>query len=78
MFPLIVRVFRAFFLDELAFRRWVRGAMFAFAGSGFAFAEQLASVVEVPQAVKGIRVAAVVCMFVGGSIQSSAAKRAEQ
>jgi hypothetical protein len=78
MFPLLAHVFRAFFLDELSFRRWIRGALFGFAGGGLTFAEQLASVLDAPHSVKAIRVVAVVAMFVGGSIQSSAAGKGEQ
>jgi hypothetical protein len=77
MLPLLLRLFRAFFCDELAFRRWLRGGLFAFAGGGLAFAGQIAEVIDQPSALKTIKVISVVCGFIAGSIQSSAAKRVE-
>jgi hypothetical protein len=70
--PLIHRVFFAFFLDELAFRRWVRGGLMGFAAGGLAFADQLGGLLGAPDAVKAIKVASVVCGFIAGAIQSSA------
>jgi hypothetical protein len=67
MLPLFRRLFVAFFLDELAFRRWMRGGLFAFAGGGLAFAEQIAGILEVPNAVKWVKAASVVAVFVAGS-----------
>ncbi len=74
MIPFFRRFLVAFFMDPLAFRRWMRGGMMAFAGSGYAFAEQIAKELAVPAAVTKIKVAAIVCGFIAGSIQSSAKK----
>lgn len=76
MLPLLAHLFRAFFMDELAFRRWVRGGMLAFAGSGYAFAEQIAKEISAPGAVVKIKLLAIVCGFIAGAIQSSAKKSA--
>lgn len=77
MLPLLRSILHAFFQDELAFRRWARGLMLAFAGGGLAFAEQIASVIEAPGAVKKIKVASIVAGFIAGAMQSSAKKAAE-
>jgi hypothetical protein len=74
MLPLLVRLIHAFFLDELAFRRWMRGGMLAFAGGGLAFSDQIAGVLGVPEAVRWIKVASIVSGFVAGAMQSSAKK----
>lgn len=68
MIPLVRRLFRALLWDELAVRRWLRGGALAFAAGGIAFADQLASIVGAPGAVRGIKIAAVICGFVGGAI----------
>jgi hypothetical protein len=75
MLPLIKRLIYAFFLDELAFRRWMRGGMLAFAGGGLAFADQIGALLNAPGAVKGVKIAAVVCGFIAGAMQSSAKKQ---
>lgn len=77
MIPLLKHVFIAFFLDELAFRRWLRGGMLAIAGSGLAFADQIGALLDAPGAVKGIKIAAVVAGFIAGAMQSSAKPRVE-
>lgn len=72
MLPLLRRIFFAFFLDELAFRRWARGLLLAFAGGGLAFADSLAELIGAPDAVKAIKVASIVAGFAAGAMQSSA------
>ena len=74
MIPLFWKLLHAFFLDERAFRRWLRGGLMAFAGGGIAFADQLGGVLGSPSVVKWIRVTAIFSGFVAGAIQSSAAK----
>lgn len=68
MIPLIRRIFHALLWDELAARRWLRGGLLGFATGGLAFADQLAAIVAAPGAVKSIKVAAVVCAFVGAMV----------
>jgi hypothetical protein len=72
MLPLIRKLVVAFFLDELAFRRWLRGGLLALAGGGMAFAGDLADLIGAPGAVKTIKVASVVAGFIAGAMQSSA------
>ena len=65
MFPLVKRIFHSFFLDEQAFTRWLRGGGVMLAVGGVAFADQLASVVGAPGAVKWIKIASMVAGFLG-------------
>lgn len=58
----------AFLFDPLAFVRWMRGLMLAVAAGGVAFADQLAALVGAPGWVKAIKIAAIVCGFIAGSI----------
>jgi hypothetical protein len=75
MLPLIARLVHAFFFDERAARRWLRGGLMAFAGGGVAFADQLGAALNSQSAAKWVRIAAIASGFVAGSIQSSAAKQ---
>lgn len=68
MLPFLKNITHALLFDELAFRRWCRGITLAFAGTGFAFADQLAALINAPMAVTVIKVASVVCAFLGGTI----------
>ena len=68
MWPMLKRVANAMLFDELAVRRWARGALLTFAAGGVAFADQLADLVHAPGAVKTIKVIAVICGFIGGAI----------
>lgn len=74
MLPLICKLLHAFFFDEKAARRWLRGGLMAFAAGGLAFADQLGSALGSPGIAKWLRVAAILAGFVAGAIQSSAAK----
>lgn len=68
MITFFQRIAIAFLWDELAFVRWMRGLMFTFAGGGVAFADQIADIFGAPGAVKAIKLVAVLCMFLAGSI----------
>lgn len=54
--------------DELAAKRWSRGLLLALSGSGLAFADQLADIIEAPGIIKAVKVAAVVAGFLAGAI----------
>jgi hypothetical protein len=77
MLPLLKHILYAFFLDELAFRRWMRGGMLALAGGGLAFADQIAALLGMPEAIRWIKIASIVAGFIAGAMQSSAKKAAE-
>lgn len=68
MITFLRRIFVAFLWDELAFTRWARGLMLMLAAGGMGFADQLAALIGAPGAVKTIKVAAVICGFLGGAI----------
>jgi hypothetical protein len=74
MIPLLKHVLYAFFLDELAFRRWVRGGMLALAGGGLAFADQVAGLLGMPEAIRWVKIASIAAGFIAGAMQSSAKK----
>lgn len=65
MITFIRRVFRAFFLDEQAFVRWMRGLGVTFAVGGVGFADEIAKVLNAPGYVRAIKIAALVCGFLG-------------
>jgi hypothetical protein len=73
--PLLSDFFYAFFFDERAARRWLRGGLLAFAGTGLGFADQLGAALGSAGIAKWVRVAAIVSGFVAGAMQSSAAKK---
>ena len=70
MIPLIKRLVRSFLFDEGAVTGWIRGAMLMFAASGIAFADQIAEVMDMPGAVKTIKLTAVICGFFAGAIRA--------
>lgn len=74
MIPLLKSLFIAFFMDPLAFRRWMRGGLLAVAGGGLAFAGDIGDLINAPGAVKGIKVVSVMAGFIAGAMQSSAKK----
>ncbi len=68
MIPLIKELWNALLHDELKVRRWLRSLLMAFAGSGLAFADQMASAIGAPGAVKTIKIIAVICGFISVAI----------
>lgn len=64
MIPLFRKLWDALLNDEMAVRRWLRAGLMAMAGSGLAFADQIAQTVGSPGAVKTVKITAVVCGFI--------------
>jgi hypothetical protein len=60
MIPLLKRFVHGLLYDDLAFRRWVRASLMLVAGSGAAFANDLATVLGDSGMVGAIKTAAVV------------------
>jgi len=70
MIPLIKRLVMAFLFDEGAVTGWIRGAILMFSATGIAFADQIASDIEMPGAAKTIKLVAVICGFFAGAIRA--------
>lgn len=68
MIPLLKHLADRFLHDELFIRRWSRAVLGALAGSGYAFADQLAELLGEPDSLKTIKVAAVVAGFLALAI----------
>ena len=75
MVPLIKRLVKALLWDELAAKRWLRGGLLTAAAGGVAFADQLATTLGDPSWVKGVKVAAIICGFLGGAITAGEKNR---
>ncbi len=68
MKKLLLDILSALWNDDMAARRWLRGASHTLALGGLAFADQIAALINAPGAVKAIKLAAIVCAFMGGAI----------
>lgn len=66
MIPLVKSIFRALLWDEMAARRWFRGALGTMAVSGVGFADQIASFLGAPRLIATIKVASLICALVAG------------
>ncbi len=60
---------REFLFDDQAFKRIMRPILITFGLSGVAFADQISSFINSPGAVRWIKLAALVCGFIGGAIK---------
>lgn len=68
MLTLLKRLWRKLLYDEMAVRRWGRAGLMAVAGSGLAFADGIAGVLEAPGAVRAIKLTAVIAGFLSVAI----------
>lgn len=68
MIPFIKHFFQMFCHDELAFTRWIRGAMQTLGVSGAVYADQIAGAIGSPKIAHYVRWAAIICAFAGGAI----------
>ncbi len=68
MKPLIEKLLYALLNDEVAVRRWLRAGLMAVAGSGFGFANEIATVINAPEMVQKIKMAAIFCGFISVAI----------
>jgi hypothetical protein len=68
MKKLLQNFFGRLWNDELFARRWGRAALMAVAAGGLAFADQLASVIDSPGAVKTIKVMAILAGLASAAI----------
>jgi hypothetical protein len=70
MITFLRRFVVAFLWDELAFVRWARGLMLMLAAGGVGFADALAEALgsPAPGTVRAIKLASLVCGFLGGAI----------
>jgi hypothetical protein len=68
MIPLLKKLIDVFLNDEVKVRRWLRACLMAFAGSGLAFADQMAGLLGNAGLTNKIKVAAVVAGFISVAI----------
>lgn len=62
MFPAIRAFIHAFFFNETAFLRISRALIMTIAAGGMGFAQDVASILGAPGAVKSVKIVSVVCM----------------
>ena len=72
------KFFNLFFYDELAFVRWMRGFMLMAAAGGIGFADSLAALLESPTSARYIKIVALICGFIGGTITAGQKNQAIQ
>ncbi len=70
MIPLIKKLVHAFLFDEGAVTGWIRGFFLTAAAGGVAFADQVAEALGDPGAAKIVKITAIVCGFIGGTIRA--------
>lgn len=70
MLPTLRKFLRSILYDEQAFIGWARGLILAIAAGGLAFAHELGDLLASPVLEQRIKVAAVLCGFVGGMIRA--------
>jgi hypothetical protein len=75
MIPLLKDLWYRFRYDPLFVRRWGRAALMAVAGSGLAFGDQLAAVLDAPGAVKAVKIVAIVAGLLSVAITAGERNR---
>lgn len=68
MWPWLKHTWHSWWFNERYFKRYSRGGLMALATTGAAYADQLAEAIHAPKIVASVKVAAIVCSFVGGAI----------
>ena len=69
MFKFLWGAIQSFLFDEQAFKRIMRPLLISFGLGGVAFGDQVGQLFGAPGAARWIKVAALVCGFIGGAIK---------